>query len=123
MSRFGAYWKCAVLAVGVMVVFVAPIAAEPTQVTQIKGAKLHLFADTGKRTGAIDAASVQTPLEIKEISPKGRFKVDIPGKGEFWILKAQTKTDEEIAVGKVVPCQSITKSYASSRGFGDCKKK
>ena len=95
--------------------------AEPTVVTELKGKKLHLFSEAGKRVGWVNTADVDVtpPLEILGVSAKGKFLVEIPGKGEVWILKAQTVTDEgppEVAVD----CQNITKSYATSRGFGDC---
>lgn len=119
MSRLQSLWKPAVLAIAAGAVLAAPTAAEPTKVTSIKGNKLHLFSETGKRVDSIDAAKIKPPLDIDAISPKGMFKVEIPGKGEFWILKAQSKTDEKVEAN--VQCQEITKSYASSRGFADCK--
>lgn len=109
----------AVLAAALGLGVVASALAEPTKVTEIKGSKLYLFSEAGKRVGSVNPKDVPLPLDILGISAKGRFLVEIPGKGEVWILKAQTVTDEgppEVAVD----CQSITKSYAASRGFGDC---
>ncbi len=93
--------------------------AEPTEVTKFKGSKLHLFSEAGKRVGSVNPNDVNVPLRILGVSAKGRFKVAIPGKGEVWILKAQTVTDEG-APKVAVDCGSITESYATSRGFGDC---
>lgn len=109
----------AILAAALGLAVAASALAEPTVVTELKGKKLHLFSEAGKRVGSVGSTDVPLPLDILGVSPKGKFKVKIPGKGEVWILKAQTVTDEgppEVAVG----CQSITKSYATSRGFGDC---
>ena len=93
--------------------------AEPAKVTEIKGPKLNLYSEAGKRVDSLDPEKVPLPLDILRESANGKFLVEIPGKGEVWILKAQTVTDA--GPPKVlVECQSITKSYATSRGFGDC---
>ncbi len=102
-------------------VAVAPAFADehPTEVRNFKGKKLHLFSEAGKRVGSVNPNDVNLPLDILGISAKGRFKVAIPGRGEVWILKAQTVTDE--GAPKVpVDCQSITEDYSASRAFGDC---
>lgn len=110
----------AVLAVALGLGAAGSALAEPTTVTQIKGKKLHLFSESGKRVGSLDAGKVNTPLDILDVSAKGKFLVEIPGQGRVWILKAQTKTDEG-APEVVVSCDQITQSFASSRGLGDCK--
>ncbi len=95
--------------------------AEPTKVTEIKGSKLHLFSEVGKRVGWINSAEVNVtpPLDILGVSANGKFLVEIPGKGKFWILKAQTVTDEG-APKVVVDCQSPTEDYRATRAFGEC---
>ena len=94
--------------------------AEPKLVTEIKGSKLFLYEkEEGKRVDSLNPEDVPLPLDILRESIKGKFLVKIPGKGELWILKAQTVTDK--GPPKVsVDCQNITKSYAATRGFGDC---
>ncbi len=94
--------------------------AKPTKVLEIKGKKLALYSQadaTDKKM--IARKDLSLPLAIKEISPKGRFLVEIDGT-DYWILKAQAITDE-VVTGPPVSCQSLTKSFASSRMFGDCK--
>ena len=94
--------------------------AEPKLVTEIKGKKLFLYEkEEGKRVDSLNPEDVPLPLDILRESIKGKFLVEIPGKGELWILKAQTVTDE--GPPKVpVDCQNITERHATSRGFGDC---
>lgn len=90
-----------------------------TEIRSFKGKKLHLFSEAGKRVDSMNPAEVPLPLEILAPLTKGKFKVLIPGKGEVWILKAQTVTDAplpEVAVS----CDNITVSYAASRGLGEC---
>jgi len=96
--------------------------AEPTQVTKIRGKTLIVYKEAiGAPLKKIPAADVSLPLDIKDDSPKGRYQVEIDGE-ILWIRKAQAVTDEKVAdPGSVVSCQSITTSYASSRGFSDCK--
>lgn len=109
----------AILATALGLGIAASAWAEPKTVTEINGRKLNLYSEAGKLVDSMSPKDVPLPLDILGISAKGRFLVEIPGKGEVWILKAQTVTDEgppEVAVD----CQSITKSYAASRGFGDC---
>jgi hypothetical protein len=121
MSNWNRLWATVVLAAGMVIWFAASTAAEPTKVTEIKGKKLYLYSEEGgKRVGSLNRGEVTPPLKILGVSVKGKFLVEIPGKGQFWILKAQAATDEG-APEVAVDCQSITKSYASSRGFGDCK--
>ncbi len=94
--------------------------AEPKLVTELKGKKLFLYdAEGGKRVDSLNPEDVPLPLDILRESIKGKFLVEIPGKGKLWILKAQTVTDE--GAPKVpVDCQTITEGYAATRGFGDC---
>ena len=94
--------------------------AEPTKVTEIKGKKLFLYeTEGGKPVDSLNPNDVPLPLDILRESTKGKFLVEFPSRGELWILKAQTVTD--VGAPKVaVDCQSITESYATSRGFGDC---
>ena len=111
----------AILAVVLGLGITTSAVAEPTEVTALKGKKLFLYEEEGgKRVDSLNPKDVPLPLHILRESIKGKFLVEIPGKGEFWILKAQTVTNE--GVPKVpVDCQNITKSYATSRGFGDCE--
>ncbi len=94
--------------------------AEPKLVTEIKGKKLFLYEkEEGKPVDSLNPEDVPLPLDILRESIKGKFLVEIPGKGELWILKAQTVTDEG---PPNVPfnCQNITEEHASSRSFGNC---
>lgn len=109
----------AILAAALGLGVVASALAEPTMITEIKGKKLNLYSEAGKRVDSMSPKDVPLPLDILGVSAKGKFLVEIPGKGKLWILKAQTVTDEG-PPRVAVDCQSITKSYASSRGFGDC---
>ncbi len=90
-----------------------------TEVRKFRGEKLHLFSEAGKRVDSINPADVPVPLEILDESAKGKFKVVIPGRGEVWILKAQTITDAP-PPEVLVSCDNITKEYAASRGLGEC---
>lgn len=106
------------LATGIAVLMASPVAAEPTRVLEIK-VKQVIFYKTadGKAAGRISRDEIEVPLDIKKTSPNGRFLVTIGGK-DLWIPKMLTKTDEAISVG--ASCQNITKSYAATRGFGEC---
>ena len=109
----------AILAAALGLAVAASALAGPKQVTEIKGKKLNLYSEEGKRVDSMSPKDVPVPLDILDESARGKFLVKIPGKGEVWILKAQTVTDEgtpEVTVS----CDSITKSYATSRGFGKC---
>ena len=109
----------AILAAALGLGVAASAFAEPTKVTEIKGKKLNLYSEAGKRVDSMSPKDVPLPLDILGVSAKGKFLVEIPGKGEIWILKLQTVTDA--GVPKVpVDCQSITVNYTASRGFGDC---
>lgn len=99
-----------------------PAAAEPTKIEEIRGSKLVVYKEaTGAPLKRIPAKDVHTPLDILGISPKGRYQVEINGE-VLWIPKAQAVTNE-VTAGPAVSCQSLTTSYASSRGFADCEKK
>lgn len=118
-SALGGRIAAAILAAALGLGVAVSALAEPTTVTEIKGKKLHLYSDAGKRIESMNPADVSVPLDILSPLTKGKFKVRIPGKGEVWILKAQTVTDApppEVAVS----CDNITETYATSRGLGDC---
>ncbi len=105
---------------GLSAMIVGQAAAEPTQVTKIRGKALVVYKEaTGAPTKRIPSADIGTPFAIKSGPTNGRYQVEING-ATWWIPKAQAVTDEKIA-GPAVSCQSLTKSYASSRGFADCK--
>ncbi len=109
----------AILAAALGVAIAASALAEPTKVTEINGKKLNLYSEAGKRVDSLNPENVPLPLDILGVSANGKFLVEIPGRGKFWILKAQTVTDAgtpEVTVS----CDSITESFATSRGFGDC---
>ncbi len=109
----------AVVAAGIAVLMAFPVAAEPTEVLEIKVKQVVFYKTAdGKLAGRISRDQIQLPLGIKDISPNGRLLVTIGGK-DLWIPKLLTKTDEAISVG--ASCQNITKSYAATRGFEDCK--
>lgn len=94
--------------------------AEPTKVTEIKGKRLFLYeTEGGKRVDSMNPKDVPLPLDILGVSDHGKFLVEIPGIGEFWILMAQTVTDEGLPE-VLVDCQSIATSYVIARRFGDC---
>lgn len=117
-GRFAGVILAVALALGVAAA-TAFAANHLTEILSIKGKKLYLFSEAGKRIDSMNPADV--PLPLKTLAPltKGKFKVLIPAKGEVWILKAQTVTSApppEVAVS----CDQITKVYAASRGLGDC---
>ena len=95
-------------------------AAEPTQVIKIKVKQVIFYESAdGKPAGRIPRDKLSVPIEIKDTSANGRLLVTIDGK-DRWIPKALTVTDEgppEVTVN----CQKLPKSYATSRGFGNCK--
>ncbi len=111
----------AILAAALALAVAASALAEPTKVTGINGKKLNLYeTEVGKPVDSLNPKDVPLPLDILRESTKGKFLVEIPGTGIFWILKAQTVTDAgppEVTVS----CDSITKSYATTRGLGACK--
>ncbi|MHA1154043.1 MAG: hypothetical protein ACTSQ7_15555 [Alphaproteobacteria bacterium] len=97
-----------------------PAAADPTQVLEIKVKQVVFYESAkGKAAGRIARDEIELPLGIKDISPNGRLLVTIGGK-DLWIPKMLTKTNEEVKKA-VVDCQNITKSYATTRAFGDCE--
>ncbi len=111
----------AMLAAALGLGMAASALAEPPKITEIKGKKLFLYeTEVGKPVDSINPKDVPLPLDILGESTKGKFLVEFPGKGKFWILKAQTVTDAG-APKVTVSCDSITKSYATSRGLGACK--
>ncbi len=119
-SKFRKFRKpsAVVFVAGIVVLSAFPTAAEPTQVLEIKVKQVVFYKSAdGKAAGRIDRDEIVLPLGIKDISPNGRLLVTIGGK-DLWIPKMLTKTDEVISVG--ASCQTITKSYAATRGFGDC---
>ncbi len=106
------------LAAGITIWLTSPAAAEPTRVIEIKVKQVVYFESAdGKAAGRISRAEFEVPLDIIKTSPNKRFLVTVHGK-ELWISKMVTKTDEVIS--SKANCQTITKSYAASRGFGDC---
>ncbi len=110
----------AVVAAGIAVLMALPAAAEPTKVLEIKVQQVVFYESAdGKAAGRISRDQIELPLDIKKTSLNGRFLVTIGGK-DLWIPKLLTKTDEA-APEVAVKCQSITESYATTRGFGKCK--
>ena len=117
--KYRKLWAAAILAAGIAISMAAPAAAEPTQVIKIKVKQVTVYGSAdGKPVGRIPRDQISLPLGIKEISGNGRFLVTIGGK-DLWIPKALAVTDEA-APEVTVNCQQITKSYATSRGFGNC---
>ncbi len=111
----------AILAAGIAISVAAPAAAEPTQVVKIKVKQVIFYESAdGKPAGRIPRQEIELPLDILGISKNGRLLVKITGE-ERWIPKALAVTNEG-APEVTVNCQQITKSYATSRGFGDCPK-
>lgn len=119
--KSGRLWAAAILAAGIAISMAEPAAAaEPTQVVRIKVKQVTFYESAdGKPAGRIPRDQINLPLGIKEISGNGRFLVTIGGK-DLWIPKMLTVTDEG-APEVTVNCQQITKSYATTRGFGNCK--
>ena len=106
------------LAAGMAIALASPAAAEPTRVIEIKVKQVVFFKTAdGEAAGRIPKDKIDVPLDIKKMSKNGRLLVTIGGK-DLWIPKMLTKTDEVISVR--TNCQTITKSYAATRGFGDC---
>ncbi len=99
----------------------AAAAAEPAQILEIKVKQVVFYKSAdGKPAGRIARDEIKVPLKIKEISPDGRRFLVTVGGTDLWIPKMVAKTDAagpEVAVD----CQSITKTFATSRGFGDCE--
>ncbi len=118
--KSGRLWAAAILAAGIAILIVVPAAAEPTQVIKIKVKQVIFYESAdGKPAGRIPRDQINLPLGIKKISGNGRLLVTIGGK-DLWIPKMLAVTDEG-APEVTVNCQQITKSYATSRGFGNCK--
>ena len=112
-------WATAILAAGIAISMAVPAAAESTQVVKIKVKQVIFYESAdGKPAGRIPRDQIKLPLDVLGISKNGRLLVKIKGK-ELWIPKALAVTDER-APEVTVNCQQITKSYATSRGFGNC---
>ncbi len=110
----------AILAAGIAISMAASAAAVPTQVVKIKVKHVTFYESAdGQRARRIPRAQISLPLGIKEISGNGRLLVTIGGT-DLWIPKMLAVTDEA-APEVTVNCQQITKSYATTRGFGNCK--
>ena len=117
--KYRRLWAAAICAAGIAISVAAPAAAEPTQVVRIKVKQVIFYESAdGKPAGRIPRDQIELPLDILGISKNGRLLVKITGK-DLWIPKALAVTDEG-APEVTVNCQQITKSYATSRGFGNC---
>ncbi len=112
----------AILAAGIATSMAAPAAAaEPTQVIKIKVKQVIFYESAdGKPAGRIPREEMKFPMKILGPPKNGRLLVNIKGE-DLWIPKMLAVTDEG-APEVTVNCQQITKSYATSRGFGDCPK-
>ncbi len=119
--KYRRLWAAAILAAGIAISMAMPAAAaDPTQVIKIKVKQVTFYESAdGQRARRIPRDHINLPLGIKEISGNGRFLVTIGGE-DLWIPKMLAVTDEG-APEVTVNCQQITKSYATSRGFGNCK--
>lgn len=118
--KYGRLWVAAILAAGMAISLAAPAAAEPTQVIKIKVEQVIFYESAdGKPAGRIARDQIELPLDILGISKNGRLLVNIKGE-DLWIPKMLAGTDEG-APEVTANCQQITKSYATSRGFGTCK--
>ncbi len=115
--RLGA---AAILAAGMAISMAMPAAAaDPTQVIKIKVKQVIFYESAdGKPAGRIPSAEMKFPMDILGVSKNGRLLVNIKGE-DLWIPKMLAVTDED-APEVTVNCQSITESYATSRGFGHC---
>ncbi len=115
--RLGA---AAILAAGMAISMAMPAAAaEPTQVIKIKVKQVIFYESAdGKPAGRIPRDQIELPLDILGGPKNGRLLVNIKGE-DLWIPKMLAVTDEG-APEVTVNCQQITKSYATSRGFGHC---
>ncbi len=116
--RLGA---AAILAAGIAISVAAPAAAaEPTQVVKIKVKQVIYYKSAdGKPAGRIPRAEMKFPMKILGPPKNGRLLVNIKGE-DLWIPKMLAVTDVG-APEVTVSCQQITKSYATTRGFGNCK--
>ncbi len=119
--KYGRLWAAAILAAGIAISVAVPAAAaEPTQVIQIKVKQVTIYNSAdGKPAGRIPREEMKVPMKILGPPKNGRLLVNIKGE-DLWIPKMLAVTDEG-APEVTVNCQQITKSYATSRGFGNCK--
>ncbi len=117
--KYGRLWAAAVLAAGIAISMAAPAAAEPKQVVKIKVKQVIVYESAdGPPVRRIPRDQIKLPLKILDISKNERLLVKINGE-DLWIPKMLAVTDEG-APEVTVSCQQITKSYATSRGFGNC---
>lgn len=118
--NYGRLWAAAILAAGMAISMAMPAAAaEPTQVIKIKVKQVIFYESAdGKPAGRIPSAEMKFPMKILGPPKNGRLLVNIKGE-DLWIPKMLAVTDED-APEVTVNCQQITKSYATSRGFGHC---
>ena len=119
--KYGKLWAAATLAAGIAISMAVPAAAaEPTQVIKIKVKQVIFYRSAdGKPAGQIPREEMKFPMKILGPPKNGRLLVNIKGE-DLWIPKMLAVTDEG-APEVTVSCQQITKSYATTRGFGNCK--
>lgn len=120
--KYRRLWAAAILAAGIAISVAVPAAAaDPKQVVNIKIKQVIFYESAdGKAAGRIPREEMKFPMKILGPPKNGRLLVNIKGEN-LWIPKMLAVTDEappEVTVN----CQQITKSYATSRGFGDCPK-
>ena len=118
--KYGRLGAAAILAAGMAIsMAMSAAAAEPTQVIKIKVKQVIFYESAdGKPAGRIPRDQIELPLDILGGPKNGRLLVNIKGE-DLWIPKMLAVTDEG-APEVTVNCQQITKSYATSRGFGNC---
>ena len=120
-------WKpsfliCAALVLALAGSFFGAMAADLPTITEIRGSKLVLYASPkGKQSERIDVKSLAKPIRILVTGAEqnGRYPVKI-GDKTGWVGKAQAKKTNFVQTDVTAKCQSATKSYTSSRGFGQC---
>lgn len=120
-------WKpivsiCAVFVLMAVATPLGVVAADLPTITEIRGSKLVLYASPkGKQSERIDVKALPEPLSILVTGTEqnGRYPVKI-GDKTGWVGKGQAKKTNFVQTDITAKCQSATKSYASSRGFGQC---
>ncbi len=96
--------------------------AQDRSISEIRGSKLFLYeGSTGKVVGNVPKEDLGAlfPIPVVGGPENGRYQVDIKGKGAFWIAKKQVKSSNFADTDIKAKCESLSKSYASTRGASE----
>lgn len=96
--------------------------AQDRSISEIRGSKLFLYdSPTGKVIGNLPQEDLGGlfPIPVVGGPENGRYQVDIKGKGAFWIAKKQVKSSNFADTDIKAKCESLSKSYASTRGASE----